>query len=47
MWAMMVVEKDVVPVFEDRQIKRCLYAGAQTAEGGKIDETWMYEDVAV
>jgi hypothetical protein len=47
MWAMMVVEKDVVPVFEDRQIERCLYARAQMTEGGQSEETWMYEDVAV
>lgn len=47
MWAMVVVEKDVVPVFENGQTKRCLYARAQTPEGGQSDETWMYEEAAV
>jgi len=43
MWAMKVVEKDVVPVFEEGQIVRCLYARAQSTEKGQSDETWMYE----
>ncbi|KAI4607938.1 hypothetical protein J4E80_009334 [Alternaria sp. BMP 0032] len=43
MWAMKVVEKDVVPVFEDGGIVRCLYARAQTTENGQSDESWMYE----
>jgi len=43
MWAMKVVEKDVVPVFEDGGIVRCLYARAQATENGQSDETWMYE----
>ncbi|KNG44872.1 set domain-containing protein [Stemphylium lycopersici] len=36
MWAMKVVEQDVVPVFEDAQIKQCLF----TPTG----DEWMYQD---
>jgi hypothetical protein len=43
MWAMKVVEKDIVPVFENGSIVRCLFARAQTTEDGQSDETWMYE----
>jgi hypothetical protein len=43
MWAMKVVEKDVVPVFEDGQIIKCLYARAHMADSMQMDEVWMYE----
>jgi hypothetical protein len=39
MWAMKVVEQEVVPVCEEGIVKKCLYV-----EGG---EGWMYEDVFV
>ncbi|KAJ6198665.1 hypothetical protein J3E72DRAFT_238787 [Bipolaris maydis] len=42
MWAMKVAERDVVPVFEDGGIRKCLYAPC-----GGGGETWMYEDVDV
>lgn len=47
MWAMRVVEQDVVPVFEDGQVKKCLYARQQTQEGVQTGDGWMYEDTAI
>ncbi|KAI2482703.1 hypothetical protein Ptr902_05020 [Pyrenophora tritici-repentis] len=48
MWAMKVVEQDVVPVVEDGQIRKYLYARSQAEEGGAQSvEGWMYEHVAV
>jgi hypothetical protein len=42
MWAMKVVDRDVVPVFEDGSTRKCLYAPCVGS-----DETWMYEDVEI
>ncbi|RMZ73850.1 set domain [Pyrenophora seminiperda CCB06] len=48
MWAMKVVERDAVPIFEDEQVKTCLYARFQAEEGDvQSDERWMYEDVEI
>jgi hypothetical protein len=43
MWAMRVVEQDVVPVLEEDAVKKCLYVAQQKADR----EGWMYKDVAV
>jgi hypothetical protein len=40
MWAMKVVEKDVVPVFDDGQIVKCLFARADSRQSS---DTWMDE----
>lgn len=40
MWAMKVVERDVLPVFEHATVEKCLYAPS-----GQGEETWMYEEV--
>jgi len=45
MWAMKVAEQDVVPVFEDGQIKKCLYARPQVEEDVQGGDGWMYEDI--
>ncbi|CAA9962488.1 hypothetical protein PTMSG1_05862 [Pyrenophora teres f. maculata] len=48
MWAMKVVDQDVVSVVEDGQVRKCLYARLQMEEGGAQSvEGWMYEDMAV
>lgn len=39
MWAMSVVDRHVVPVFEHGRVSQCLYAAPQESE------TWMYEHV--
>lgn len=44
MWAMRVVEQEVVPVFEDGVVRRCLYVRAVGENGG---DAWMYKDVEV
>jgi hypothetical protein len=47
MWAMKVVELDVVTVQEEGCVNRCLYITPQRTGGeAGSDEGWMYEDVA-
>jgi hypothetical protein len=47
MWAMKVVEQDVVPVLEEGSMFKGLYITPEKAEGEATGENWMYEDVAV
>ncbi|KAF1944816.1 SET domain-containing protein [Clathrospora elynae] len=47
MWALKVAEQDVVPVFENGTISKCLYARRRRAEVESSDEEWMYHDVVL
>lgn len=45
MWAMRVVEQDVVAVREGGKMKRCLYVRSLGMDGTWSDEEWVYRDV--
>ena len=45
MWALSVAEQELLPVFEDGVVSKCLYARPWIAEqGDREDEKWIYED---
>ena len=44
MWAMHVAEQEVLPVFEDGALKKCLYARPWREEGNGSDEEWIYDE---
>jgi hypothetical protein len=47
MWAMKVVEQDMVPVLEDGVTFKCLYVTPKKTDGEAAGEEWMYEDLEV
>ncbi|KAF2849847.1 SET domain-containing protein [Plenodomus tracheiphilus IPT5] len=47
MWGMKIAEQDVVPVFEDGDMKKCLFVMPRGSGGAAVGGEWMYEDVVV
>ncbi|KAH9864015.1 hypothetical protein J1614_009948 [Plenodomus biglobosus] len=45
MWGMKVADQDILPVFEEGVVKRCLFVREWGGGGAVEDEGWMFEDV--
>ncbi|KAL6712139.1 hypothetical protein ACN47E_000016 [Coniothyrium glycines] len=47
MWAMKVVDQEVLPVFEDGSIKKCLFVQPEGKDGVFSNDSWMFEDADI